>query len=109
MKTQSTLIALVGNTAHPSSVKTLARFKQATDPKILDNLAFSLGQFQGKPALQALTHLLTREEVLNKAIVIGAMHAFYFEDCIRYIEQEFLSLKRWSFLSCLLLNFTPFN
>ncbi len=76
VKTLATLIAAVGNTAHPSSVKVLARFKQATDPKIVDNLAFSLGQLQGEPALQVLTHLLTREEVFNKASVIGALHAF---------------------------------
>lgn len=76
VNTQATLIAAVGNTAHPNSVKVLARFKQATDPKIVDNLAFSLGQIQNEPALQVLTHLLTREEVLNKASVIGALHAF---------------------------------
>ena len=75
-KTQATLIAAVGNTAHPDSVKILARFQHATDPAIVDNLAFSLGQIQGEQSLQVLTHLLTREEVLHKASVIGALHAF---------------------------------
>lgn len=75
-KAQATLIAAIGNTTHPDSVKILARFKQSMDPQIVDNLAFSLEQIKGEPALQVLTHLLTREEVLQKASVIGALHAF---------------------------------